>query len=80
MYKIKTEDIYEEFNSNKEMFDFSNYSTKSKCYDNWNKLIIGKMKIETGDVTNEEFLGLRKSKMYSFLVDNTKHKKSKTCE
>ena len=38
------------------------------------------MKDETGDVTNEEFLGLRKSKMYSFLVDNTKHKKSKTCE
>ena len=30
MYEIKTEDIYEDFSSNKEMFDFSNYSTKSK--------------------------------------------------
>ena len=30
MYEIKTEDVSEDFNSNKEMFDFSNYSTKSK--------------------------------------------------
>ena len=29
MYEIKTEDVYEDFSSNK-MFDFSNYSTKSK--------------------------------------------------
>ena len=30
MYEIKTEDVSEDFNSNKEIFDFSNYSTKSK--------------------------------------------------
>ena len=30
MYEIKTEDVYEDFSSDKEMFDFSNYSTKSK--------------------------------------------------
>ena len=30
MYEIKTEDVYENFSNNKEMFDFSNYSTKSK--------------------------------------------------
>ena len=30
MYEIKTEDVYEDFGSDKEMFDFSNYSTKSK--------------------------------------------------
>ena len=29
MYEIKTEDVYEDFGSDKEMFDFSNYSTKS---------------------------------------------------
>ena len=34
MYEIKTEDVYEYFSSNKEMFDFSNYSTKSKYFDN----------------------------------------------
>ena len=30
MYEIKIEDIYEDFSSSKEMFDSSNYSTKSK--------------------------------------------------
>ena len=44
MYGIKAEDVYEVFSSNKEMFDFSNYSTKSKCYDDSNKLIFGNMK------------------------------------
>ena len=42
MYEIKTEDVYEDFSSNKEMFDFSNYSTKSKHYDNSHKLVISK--------------------------------------
>ena len=39
IYEIKTEDVYEDFSSNKKMFDFSNYSTKSKYYDNLNKLL-----------------------------------------
>ena len=30
MYEIKTEDVYKDFNSTKDMFDFSNYLTKSK--------------------------------------------------
>ena len=51
MYEIKTEYIYEDFSSNKEMFDFSNYSTKSKCYDDWNKYVIGKIKDEIAGVT-----------------------------
>ena len=29
MYKIKAEDVYEDFSKYKEMFDFSNYSRKS---------------------------------------------------
>ena len=29
MYEIKTEDVYEEFSNDKQMFDFSNYSAKS---------------------------------------------------
>ena len=45
------------------MFDFSNYSTKSKYYDDSNKLVIGKMKDKTGGVAIEEFLRL-KPKMY----------------
>ena len=58
MYEIKTVDVHEDFSSNKEMFDFSNYSTKSKYYDNSNKLVIGKMKDETRGAVIEEFVGL----------------------
>ena len=58
------------------MFDFSNYSTKSKYYDDSNKLVVGKMKDETAGVAIKEFVGL-KSKMYSFLVDDSsEHKKA----
>ena len=46
MYVVKTENVYEDFRSDKEIFDFSNYSTKSKYYDNLNKLVNGKMKNE----------------------------------
>ena len=78
MHEIKTEDVYEDFISNKEMFDFSNYSTKLKYYEDSNKLVIGKTKDETGDVAVEEFVGL-KAKMYSFLADDNKeHKKAKS--
>ena len=60
----------------KEMFDFSNYSTKSKCHDDSNKLVIGKMKDETAGVAIEEFVEL-KPKMYSYLVDDdSEHKKA----
>ena len=76
MCEIKTEDVYENFSSDKEKFDFSNYLTKSKYYDNSIKLVIGKMKDEAGAFANEEFVGL-KPKMYSFLVDNREHKKPK---
>ena len=47
MYKIKTEDVYEDFSNNKKMFEFSNYSTYSKYYDNSNKLVVATMKDET---------------------------------
>ena len=66
MYEIKTEDVYEDFSSKIGTLDFSNYSTKSKFYDGSNKLVIGKMKNETGGVVIEEFVGL-KPKMYLFL-------------
>ena len=50
MYKIKTEDDYKDFSNDKEMFDFSNYSTKSKYYHNSNKLVVCKKKDETAGV------------------------------
>ena len=64
MYDIKTEDVNKYFGSNEYLFDS-------------NKLVIGKMKDETGGVATEEFGGL-KPKMYLFLVgDNSEHKKTK---
>ena len=76
MCEIKTEDVYEDFSSNKKMFDFSNYSSKSKYHGDSNKLVIGKMKDETAGAANEEFVGL-KPNIYSYLVDdNSEHKKA----
>ena len=77
MYEIKTEDVYKIFCNDKKMFDYSNYSTKSKYYDNSNKLVVDKMKDKTAGVAIEEFVGL-KPKMHSYLVnDNSEHKKAK---
>ena len=67
MYQIKTEYAYEGFSSHKEI---------SKYYDNSNKLVTGKMKDETGDIAIEESVGL-KPKIFSFLGDNSQHKKQK---
>ena len=40
--EIKTEDVYKDLSNDKEIFDFSNYSTKSKYYDDSNKSFFGK--------------------------------------
>ena len=56
MYEIKTEDVYEDFSKDKEMF---NDSTKSKHYDDSNKLEVGKMKDETHGVAIKEIVGLK---------------------
>ena len=74
IYEIKSEDIYEDFGNDKEMFDFSNYSTTSKYCHNSKNLVVGKMNDETAGAW---FVGL-KPKMYSYLVDNNReHKKAK---
>ena len=44
------------------MFDFSNYSPKSKYYGNSNKLVVGKMKDETAGVVIKQFFGLNSIK------------------
>ena len=77
MCEIKTDKAYENFNSDEViMFDFSSYPIKSKYYNDSNKLVIGKMNDRTGGVAIEEFVEL-KHKMYSFLVENSEHKKRK---
>ena len=46
MYEIKAKDIYEDSSKDKELFDFLDYSVKSKYYGNSNKLLVDKMKDE----------------------------------
>ena len=51
------------------MFDFSNYSEKSKYYDDSNKLVVDKMKDKKGGVAIKKFIELG-PKMYLFLIDD----------
>ena len=63
-YEIKSENVYKEFYKWKDLLNFSNYSKDSKFFDDTNKNVIGKMKVEYGGVITDQFIGL-KSKMYS---------------
>ena len=63
-FNAKSENIYKEFYKWKDLFGFSNYSKDSTFYDDADKKVIGKMKVEYGDVIIDQFIGL-KSKMYS---------------
>ena len=65
MYKIKTENVHEELYKDKELFDFSNYPNDSKCYNDVNNLVIGKIKDESCGVLIKGFVKL-KFKMYTF--------------
>ena len=77
MYEIKTGDVYTDFSNDKQMFDFSNYSAKSKYYDNSNKLVFAKIRDGPAGVAIEEFVE-SKPNMYSYLLDdNSEHKKAK---
>ena len=64
VYEIKTEDVYEDFYKDKNLFDFSDYSLNSKFFDPTNEKVIGKMKDEFKGKIIREFVRL-KSKMYS---------------
>ena len=67
VYEIKTEDMYEDFYKDKNLFDFSDYSLNSKFFDTVNKNVIGKIKDEFKGKIISEFIGL-KSKMYSLIL------------
>ena len=73
-YEIEAEDIYNDFWTDKDMFDNSDYPESSPYYCNANKKIIGKFKDEACGIPITEFVGL-KSKMYSYVKDNEKGEK-----
>ena len=64
VYEIKKVNVYEDFYQNKDSFDFSEYASNSKFFDQVNKKVIGKMKNAFKGKIISESVGL-KSKMYS---------------
>ena len=60
----QTKDVYEDFFKHKNLFIFSNYSKNSKCFDQTNKKVIGKMKVVSEGKIVDEFVWW-KSKVYS---------------
>ena len=46
-YKIKSEDVSEEFFKYKYFFDFNNYPKNSQFFDETNEKVTGKMKYES---------------------------------
>ena len=59
VYEIKTNDVYEDFYKDKDLFDFSDYAQDSKFFDLVNKKVIGKMKDEFKGKIISEFVGLK---------------------
>ena len=75
--EIKTVDVYEDFHSDKDLFDFSDYPINSKFFDPTNEKIVGKMKDEFKGKIISEFVEL-KSKMYLLVsVDDEEITKAK---
>ena len=62
VYEINTEDTYEDFYEDKNLFDFNDYPLNSEFFDPVNKKVISKIKYEFKGKMISEFVGL-KSKM-----------------
>ena len=77
VYEIETNDVYEDFYEEKDLFDLCDYSKDWKIFDPVNKKMIDKMKEEFKGKIITEFVG-SKSKMYSLVtVHNEETKKAK---
>ena len=74
-YEIKTEDVYQDFWNDKDLFDNSDYPESSQYFNKTNKKVIGKFKNEAAGMPITKFIGLR-SKMYSYIKDNAKEGKT----
>ena len=68
VYKIRSQNLYQDMLEDKDLFDFSGYSKDHACFSNKNKKVIGKMKDELNGLIIKEFIGLC-AKMYSLKYD-----------
>ena len=59
VYEIKKVDVYEDFYQDKDLFEFSEYSSSLKFFDPVNKKVVGKMKDEFKGKIISEFVGLK---------------------
>jgi hypothetical protein len=64
LYKVETENVYEDMRQHAEEYDFSDYPKDHPCYSVENKKVVGKFKDECLSRAIAEFVGLR-PKMYS---------------
>ena len=64
LYKIQTDDLYDDMARNLQHYDTSAYPKTHPLYSPVNAKVIGKFKDETNSIPPEEFVGLR-AKMYS---------------
>ena len=77
MYKIETENVYEDFYKSRGLFGFSNYSKDSNSYDDSNNLVTGKIKDETYGLHVTGFVALKAKIYISIKEDNHEYKKAK---
>ena len=77
VYKIKAEDVPEDFSEDKSLFDFSDYPQVSIFFDRLNKKVNGKMKDEFKEKIFSEFVWLELKIYFLTGVDGGKLKKAK---
>lgn len=70
VYHIETDNLYEDIHDLKDYFDLSNLPNDDKLYNKENEKVLGKFKIEHGNLIMTEFIAL-KAKMYSFRLCDT---------
>ena len=80
LLEIETNDVYKDIETNKNLYDTSDYPKEHQLHSNANKKIFGKMKDECAGTLIAECVCLR-PKMYSILkADQKKYQKSKGCK
>jgi hypothetical protein len=76
LYQITTDDLYQNMENNRHLFDFSNYDKDHPLYDTSNAKTPGLFKDEPGGVSIQQFVGLR-SKMYSIKYGRVEQTRAK---
>ena len=77
IYGTETENVYNDFSKNKQIFGFSNYSPRLKCYGGSNTLVSGKMKDETGGTGIQKCVELKPKRYYILVSYSGEYEKKK---